>query len=559
MSGGPPGSGIVAFAMGMDDVKGHMMTGLLNRSPAFALMLFRELPLLQRYDERFREHPIVAGLGDVTGAVTLPLEAIQDGKNDSLTSALRKALLLGAADPERCLPLPSKAPATQRAKRDSVEKAKLEAEKALQSIVLTAMEDASKTASANQQPSKRELAIRSLMHSAGILSSETGISTEQDPATDKRQLSKNVLAYAMSSASLQRWMLVEAIIHFCTKQFASQGHQEALLEILAILSALALSDHNTCYRFPEKSESPLAYSVLEKLAQIGLVYRLLLDKEKWFLPTQELQAALAATHQRSSTSSASATLGHDAAASKATASADDTIITETNFRVYAYTTNETTLRILKQFADDEVHLPGFHGYSMKRDSFRNALKNGLSASQIIRFLELKAHPVMLAAAGRDHTGGEKLVGGSRKEVATTKSSSTNEIATSTIIPQSIVDQLNMWQRECSRLTMDEECVLLSAPNPATVGKIVEAVRRSYAAAVDGQSSLCPSITRFPPKDNHTGSNGKKRPREDEDHTEASTYTSITAADRANGLLFVSPLQVVVRRSVYQHIVKPLIG
>ena len=157
-----PVSGIVAFALGMDDANGEITNGLLNRSPAFALMLFRELPLLQRCDERFRDHPIVARLG----VATLPLEAVQDGKNDSMSTALRKALLLGASDPERCLPLPSKAPATQRAKRDSVEKAKLEAEKAPQSIVLTAMEDASKAASANQQPSKRELAIRSLMHSA---------------------------------------------------------------------------------------------------------------------------------------------------------------------------------------------------------------------------------------------------------------------------------------------------------------------------------------------------------------------------------------------------------
>jgi transcription initiation factor TFIIH subunit 4 len=58
------------------------------------------------------------------------------------------------------------------------------------------------------------------------------------------------------------------------------------------------------------------------------------------------------------------------------------IIVETNFRVYAYTSTEIEILILSFFMEMEMRLPGFVVGYITRNSVRNALKSGLSVTQI---------------------------------------------------------------------------------------------------------------------------------------------------------------------------------
>lgn len=95
------------------------------------------------------------------------------------------------------------------------------------------------------------------------------------------------------------------------------------------------------------------------------------------------------------------------------------IIVETNFRVYAYTSSSLQLAILSSFTSMTYR---FHDMSvgiLTRDSVRKALQVGITAEQIISFLKTNSHP---------------------------------ESASSALpIPVTVSDQIRLWEDERKRL------------------------------------------------------------------------------------------------------------
>jgi transcription initiation factor TFIIH subunit 4 len=96
---------------------------------------------------------------------------------------------------------------------------------------------------------------------------------------------------------------------------------------------------------------------------------------EWYCPTP-LAAAVAA----------------GLAASSGARAGDGHIIVETNYRVYAYTSSPLELAILRFFVRPEYRLPNLFVGSLTRESVTAALACGITAEQVVAYLQQHAHP-----------------------------------------------------------------------------------------------------------------------------------------------------------------------
>lgn len=94
------------------------------------------------------------------------------------------------------------------------------------------------------------------------------------------------------------------------------------------------------------------------------------------------------------------------------------IIVESNFNVYAYTSNPRNINLLKLFTRNEKALPGFYVAKLTREAVQRAIKKGITRQLIENFLMKNAHPCLA-----------------------------NQKA---VIPENVVDQLVIWEREKER-------------------------------------------------------------------------------------------------------------
>lgn len=94
------------------------------------------------------------------------------------------------------------------------------------------------------------------------------------------------------------------------------------------------------------------------------------------------------------------------------------IVTETNFRVYAYDSTPLQLALLELFVDVRYHFPNLVCGDITRESVMRALHMGITAEQMFVYLKKNAHP---------DTMGRKCV-----------------------VPTNVADRLILWENERSR-------------------------------------------------------------------------------------------------------------
>ena len=172
-----------------------------------------------------------------------------------------------------------------------------------------------------------------------------------------------------------------------------------------------------------------------------------------------------------------------AMSSNASSGAEGYVLSESNFRLYCYSSGPDSMvcRVLSHFAEAESHIRAapsggggdgclayFSLYRLSRKPFLRALRSGISAEQVIKFLTLWAHPVMRG-----------------------KSASKNgaEGAGSSVVPQAVVDQLTTWQYEHKRISFargGEEVVMLSFTSPDVVNTIRGLVRKWASTTGHGE-------------------------------------------------------------------------
>ncbi|XP_024047713.1 general transcription and DNA repair factor IIH subunit TFB2-like isoform X4 [Citrus clementina] len=97
------------------------------------------------------------------------------------------------------------------------------------------------------------------------------------------------------------------------------------------------------------------------------------------------------------------------------------IVVETNFRMYAYSTSKLHCEILRLFSKVEYQLPNLIVGAITKESLYNAFENGITAEQIISFLQQNAHP----------------------RVADRMPS----------VPENVCDQIRLWESDLNRVEM----------------------------------------------------------------------------------------------------------
>eukprot|EP00288_Rhodomonas_lens_P004707 CAMPEP_0177725834 /NCGR_PEP_ID=MMETSP0484_2-20121128/19458_1 /TAXON_ID=354590 /ORGANISM="Rhodomonas lens, Strain RHODO" /LENGTH=339 /DNA_ID=CAMNT_0019238365 /DNA_START=88 /DNA_END=1108 /DNA_ORIENTATION=- len=102
------------------------------------------------------------------------------------------------------------------------------------------------------------------------------------------------------------------------------------------------------------------------------------------------------------------------------------VIVETNYRVYAYTTSVLQEEVLRLFSQVMYKFPNMIISVITRASVRNALIKGITAAQIIEYLQVHAHPQCMLKWP--------------------------------IVPEVVTDQINFWEKERARIV----------PQPAVV-------------------------------------------------------------------------------------------
>lgn len=167
---------------------------------------------------------------------------------------------------------------------------------------------------------------------------------------------------------------------------------------------------------------------VQHLRQIGLVYQRK-HTSPWFYPTRHAIDFLTA------------------GSNKAREKKEGFVVVETNFRVYAYTSNELDIALVALFAETLHRFENFIVGHISRESVQMALQNGISARQILDFLESHAHPQMLKSKP--------------------------------IIPPTVTDQLHLWEMERSRLSTDDGVLYSQFLSDADFNVVLE-----YAQNID---------------------------------------------------------------------------
>ncbi|KAI6223561.1 General transcription factor IIH subunit 4 [Aphelenchoides fujianensis] len=105
------------------------------------------------------------------------------------------------------------------------------------------------------------------------------------------------------------------------------------------------------------------------------------------------------------------------------------LITETNYRLYAYTNSALHLSVLSTFTESAFRFPNFVVVHMTRESVRKALQAGITARQITQYLRSNAHYKSIEAHGPLHC-----------------------------VPPTVIDQVHLWEEERERLNC-QDCVM----------------------------------------------------------------------------------------------------
>uniref|UniRef100_A0A7S3AAD8 General transcription factor IIH subunit 4 n=1 Tax=Rhodosorus marinus TaxID=101924 RepID=A0A7S3AAD8_9RHOD len=179
---------------------------------------------------------------------------------------------------------------------------------------------------------------------------------------------------------VQVWVLLLELVNS-----VSNGSIKAKREVLEFLFEMNYSEPGAGYKISDLKDGPVA--AMEALVALGLVYKPSRQSDTFF-PTKVGRRLVANTGSggRTDEKNVSASLG------------TCEIIVETNFRLYAYTTSKLQVDLISMFVHMRTRLPNLAVGHITNESVRMALRNGISAEQIIAYLN--AHASSRCRSGR---------------------------------------------------------------------------------------------------------------------------------------------------------------
>jgi transcription initiation factor TFIIH subunit 4 len=210
---------------------------------------------------------------------------------------------------------------------------------------------------------------------------------------------------------------------------ANNAAKSDSIDMLSFLFMLASLELGRAYNTDALTET--RRNMLPALVDFGLIYIPREDTRQYFptrLATTLTSSASALRSVSSGFSAATANNLGDASSLGTTpdtsAASKGSIIIETNYRLYAYTSSPLQIAVLALFTHLNMRFPGMVSGRLTRESIRRAIGFGITADQIISYLASHAHDQMLRAAAA--TGRP-------------------------VLPPTVVDQIRLWQLENERM------------------------------------------------------------------------------------------------------------
>ncbi|KAF1804660.1 transcription factor TFIIH complex subunit Tfb2 [Mucor lusitanicus] len=196
--------------------------------------------------------------------------------------------------------------------------------------------------------------------------------------------------------------------------------QMDLVEVLNFLFQLGSLELGENYSVETLTQTQL--QMLEDLRDYGIVYQRKKASKRYY-PTRLAttltsgNAALAGAASKLSTTDGAA----DATEAKTATEQIDQgfVILETNYKLYAYTDSPLQIAVLNLFVQLQSRFRNMVTGVITRDSIRNALMKGITAEQIIYYMQSHAHAQM------------------RKKIP--------------VLPLTVIDQIRLWEMERNRL------------------------------------------------------------------------------------------------------------
>ncbi|KAF1959842.1 putative TFIIH and nucleotide excision repair factor 3 complexes subunit [Byssothecium circinans] len=228
--------------------------------------------------------------------------------------------------------------------------------------------------------------------------------------------------FVLQDTNAQVWsLLIEYLKHV-----NQLGMSETdVLSFLFMLGSLELGqDYST------STLSPTQLQMLEDLTAFGLVYRTSANAST-FYPTR-LATTLTSDSGALSTTNPNEVDHHHAPANNGGATAKGFIIVETNYRIYAYTSSLLQIAVLSLFCKLTTRFPNLVSGKLTRASISRAVQTGISADQILTYLDAHAHPQM------------------QKSVP--------------FLPPTVTDQIRLWELEGERLECTDGYMLKEFPS-----------------------------------------------------------------------------------------------
>lgn len=239
-------------------------------------------------------------------------------------------------------------------------------------------------------------------------------------------ITKHGFQFLLQEINNQIWTL---LIQYLLMSETKNKNAVDVLNFIFLLGSLELGQ-----MYPISMLNDIQQQMLLDLGEFGLIYHD--KKDAYFYPTR---LATALTSESASFKSASAVMDEEIANPST-----GTIVIETNFKIYCYTSSPLQIAILNLFVHMKARFANLVTGVVSRESIRSALVNGISAEQILNYLESHAHPGMIKLGQDEYTKKHEF----QSSIGNTTAI---ERLKMDILPPTVVDQIKLWQLELDRV------------------------------------------------------------------------------------------------------------
>jgi transcription initiation factor TFIIH subunit 4 len=240
------------------------------------------------------------------------------------------------------------------------------------------------------------------------------------------KITRDGFAFVLQDLNTQVWSLLFLYVDHA-EDFGMT--KVAVLSFLFLVSSLELGQ-----AYVKLHLTPDQLRILSDLSDFGIVYQSAADS-LYFYPTR--LATTLTSDDDASNNIARSGISSSSTDPTTSSSSTDSIIIETNYRIYAYTSSALQTSLLALFSNLRSRHPNLVTAKMTKASVQRAVQAGITADQIISYLISHAHPQMRRHAAR---------------AAAAASDPAKAAQAASVIPATVLDQIHLWQIEKDRMT-----------------------------------------------------------------------------------------------------------